>query len=299
MSDQHGPPERDTGLPPIGRYAPGPDHLGFAAEEIDTSRPHPARMYDYFLDGWDNYEVDRVAADRVLELRPRVRDSARANGAFRRRAVRAVAAAGIRQFLVLSVGIPTSPNAHEVARETAPEARVVYVDSDPIVATHARARLANTPGTAFALGDIRDPGAVLADPAVRELIAFDRPVGILVGGLDFVADEDRPAELLAALGAAVPAGSHLILSQSTCEPYEGYPQGRVDEAARACIEEVYKSATAQLVLRTKAEIAALLGPFTALEPGVVRVPLWRPDEPVPGPEELNTIVFYGVVGRKG
>ncbi|MEU5299633.1 SAM-dependent methyltransferase [Streptomyces noursei] len=300
MSDQHSPPEADAGVPEIGPYPPGPNHLGFAADEIDTSRPHPARMYDYFLGGWDNYEVDRVAGDRVIELHPQVRDSVRANGAFRRRAVRAVVASGIRQFLVLGIGIPTSPNTHEVARETAPGTRVVYVDSDPIVATHARARLANAPGTAFALGDIRDPKAVLDDPVVRELIDFDRPVGLLVGGvMDFLGDEDNPAALLAAFGAAMPAGSHLVLSHSTYEPYEGYAEGRVDEAARAHVEEVYKSATTPLALRTKDEIAALLGPFTPLEPGVVRVPLWRPDGAVPGPVELNNTIFYGVVGRKG
>ncbi|MFJ5946581.1 SAM-dependent methyltransferase [Streptomyces noursei] len=299
MTDQHGLPATDADVPEIGPYAPGPDHLGFAAEEIDTSRPHPARMYDYFLDGWDNYEVDRVAADRVIELHPQVRDSVRANGAFRQRAVRAVVGAGVRQFLVLGIGIPTSPNAHEVARQAAPETRVVYVDSDPIVATHARARLANAPGTAFALGDLRDPKAVLDDPVVRELIDFERPVGLLIGGvIDFLGDEDQPAALLAAFGAALPAGSHLILSHGTYEPYEGYAQGRIDEAARAHVEEVYKSATTPLALRTKDEIAALLGPFAPLEPGVVRVPLWRPDGAVPGPKQLNDTIFYGVVGRK-
>ncbi|MGG2459985.1 SAM-dependent methyltransferase [Streptomyces sp. RGM 3693] len=299
MTDQHSPPEADAGVPEIGPYPPGPDHLGFSAEEIDTSRPHPARMYDYFLGGWDNYEVDRVAADRVIELHPQVRDSVRANGAFRQRAVRAVVASGIRQFLVLGIGIPTSPNTHEVARETAPETRVVYVDSDPIVATHARARLANAPGTAFALGDIRDPQAVLDDPVVRELIDFERPVGLLVGGvMDFLGEDDNPAALLAAFGAALPAGSHLVLSHGTYEPYEGYAEGKVDEAARDHVEEVYKSATTPLALRTKDEFAALLGPFTPLEPGIVRVPLWRPDGPVPGPKELNDTIFYGVVGRK-
>ncbi|MFI1200466.1 SAM-dependent methyltransferase [Streptomyces sp. NPDC020883] len=300
MNDQHSPPAGDDGMPEFGPYPPGPDHLGFTAEEIDTSRPHPARMYDYFLGGWDNYEVDRVAGDRVIELHPQVRDSVRANGAFRRRAVRAVVATGVRQFLVLGIGIPTSPNTHEVARQSAPETRVVYVDSDPIVATHARARLANDPGTAFALGDLRAPKAVLEDPVVRELIDFDQPVGLLIGGvMDFLTDDDNPAALLAAFGAALPAGSHLVLSHSTYEPYEGYAEGRVDEAARAHVEEVYKSATTPIALRTKAEVAALLGPFDPLEPGVVRVPLWRPDGPVPGPQELNNTIFYGVVGRKG
>ncbi|GGU50745.1 hypothetical protein GCM10010211_14060 [Streptomyces albospinus] len=300
MSDQHSTPEAaGSGVPEIGPYPPGPEHLGFSAEEIDTSRPHPARMYDYFLGGWDNYEVDRVAADRVIEVHPQVRDSVRANHAFVQRAVRAVVASGIRQFVEIGTGIPTSPNAHEVARETAPDTRVVYVESDPIVATHARARLATTPQTGFVLGDIRDGKALLDHPVVRELIDFERPVGLLIGGvMDFVADEENPAGLIARLAEALPAGSHLVLSHGTHEPYEGYPQGRTDEVARSNVEDVYKSAASPLVLRTKAQIAALLGPFALLEPGVVRVPLWRPDGPVPTPQELNNTIFYGVVGRK-
>ncbi|MFI0710109.1 SAM-dependent methyltransferase [Streptomyces inhibens] len=289
----------DSEVPEIGPYVQGPEHSGFSAEEIDTSRPHPARMYDYYLGGWDNYEVDRVAAERVIEVHPQVRHSARANRAFLRRAVGELVAGGIRQIIDIGTGIPTSPNTHEVARETAPDTRVVYVDNDPIVATHAGARLTNAERTGFVLGDVRDPKAILDHPTVRELIDFDRPVALLlVAVLHFVRDDEDPAALVAALADALPAGSHLVLSHATGEPYEAYAEGRTDVQARDGVINVYKSATATLNLRSKAEIEPLFGPFTLLEPGVVRVPLWRPDGEVPSPQDLNNTIFYGGVGRK-
>ncbi|MGW9431266.1 SAM-dependent methyltransferase [Streptomyces decoyicus] len=289
----------DGEVPEIGRYVQGPEPSGFSAEEIDTSRPHPARMYDYYLGGWDNYEVDRVAAERVIEVHPQVRLSARANRSFMRRAVRELVDGGIRQIIDIGTGIPTSPNTHEVARETAPDTRVVYVDNDPIVATHAGARLTNTERSGFVLGDVRDPKAVLDHPTVRELIDFDQPVALLlVAVLHFIRDDEDPAGIVAALADALPAGSHLVLSHATGEPYEAYAAGRTDERARDGVVNVYKSSTATLNLRSKAAIEPLFGPFTLLEPGVVRVPLWRPDGAVPGAEELNNIIFYGGVGRK-
>ncbi|UNO44341.1 SAM-dependent methyltransferase [Streptomyces sp. MST-110588] len=272
---------------------------GFTADEIDTATPHPARMYDYYLGGWDNYEVDRQAAERVIQVHPQVRVSARANRAFLRRAVRELVKDGIEQIIDIGTGIPTSPNTHEVAHETNPDVRVVYVDNDPIVATHAGARLTNTEHTGFILGDVRDPKAVLDHPTVRELIDFDRPVALLlVAVLHFVRDEEDPAGIVATLAEALPTGSRLVLSHATGEPYEAYEQGRTDEEARDGVLDVYKNATATLNLRTKAEIEPLFGPFTLMEPGVVRVPLWRPDEPVPTAEELNNIIFYGGVGTK-
>ncbi|MCB5906077.1 SAM-dependent methyltransferase [Streptomyces pinistramenti] len=292
--------EQDIAGGPLSPPLPeGTDQEGFTAEEIDTSRPHPARMYDYYLGGRDNYEVDRVAADRVIEVHPQVRLSARANRDFLRRAVRGLVADGIRQIIDIGTGIPTSPSTHELARETAPDTRVVYVDNDPIVATHAGARLTNTPQTGFVLGDVRDPRAILDHPAVRELIDFDRPVALLLlAVLHFVRDDEDPAGIIATLAEALPAGSHLVLSHATGEPYEAFPGGRTDVRARDGVVNVYKNATAPLNLRTKAEVEPLFGPFTLLEPGVVRVPLWRPDGPLPGAGELNNTIFYGAVGRK-
>ncbi|MEU4209583.1 SAM-dependent methyltransferase [Streptomyces sp. NPDC026206] len=273
---------------------------GFSAEEIDTSRPHPARMYDYYLDGWDNYEVDRAAAERVIEVHPQVRLSARANRAFLRRAVREAVHGGIRQILDIGTGIPTSPNTHEVAREAAPGVRVAYVDNDPIVATHAGAKLTDAGGTGFALADVRDPESILRNPVVRELLDFTEPVALLlVAVMHFVKDEEDPAGIIATLGDALPAGSLLILSHATEEPYEEYAAGRTDHKARDGVLDVYKNATAALNLRGRAAIEPLFGPFELLEPGLVRVPLWRPDGPVPGAEELSNTIFYGGAGRKG
>ncbi|GGP37028.1 hypothetical protein GCM10010214_07590 [Streptomyces abikoensis] len=278
----------------------GADGRGTPAEEIDTSRPHPARMYDYYLDGWDNYEVDRAAAERVIAAHPQVRLSARANRAFLRRAVREAVRGGVRQIIDIGTGIPTSPNTHEVAREVAPDVRVAYVDNDPIVATHAEARLTSAGGAGFALADVREPETILGHPVVRELIDFDRPVALLlVAVLHFVKDEEDPAGIVATLGDALPAGSLLVMSHATEEPYEGYAQGRTDTVARDGVLDAYKNATAALNLRGRAAVEPLFGDFALLDPGLVRVPLWRPDGPVPGPRELSETVFYGGMGRKG
>lgn len=300
MSDQDfSPMMPDPTAPEIGPYAPGPEHTGFTAAEIDTSRPHPARMYDYYLGGWDNYEVDRVAAERVIEVLPQVRLSARANRAFLRRAVRELVGGGIRQILDIGTGIPTSPNTHEVAHEIAPDTRVVYVDNDPIVATHAGARLTNTAHTGFVHGDVRDPQAILEHPTVRELIDFDQPVALLlVAVLHFIRDDEDPAALVAALAKSLPAGSHLVLSHVTDEPYGAYELSHTDVMAREGVVDVYKSATATLNLRSRAGIELLFGPFTLLDPGVVRAPLWRPDSAVPGAKEINDTNLYGGMGRK-
>ncbi|GHF24559.1 MULTISPECIES: SAM-dependent methyltransferase [Streptomyces] len=292
----------EHGVEGLGDYGPGVTELGFPVTEIDTSRPHPARMYDYYLDGWDNYEVDRIAAERVIEAHPQVRLSARANRAFMQRAVRDAVRGGIRQIIDIGTGIPTSPNTHEVAREVAEGVRVAYVDNDPIVATHAGAKLTdagNAGNAGFALADVREPETILQHPVVRELIDFSEPVALLlVAVLHFVKDEEDPAGIVATLGAAFPAGSRLVLSHATEEPYEGYEPGRVDTAARDGVVNVYKNATAALTLRGRAEVEPLFGEFALLEPGLVRVPLWRPDGPVPGAEELNSTIFYGGVGVK-
>ncbi|MEU5421737.1 SAM-dependent methyltransferase [Streptomyces sp. NPDC001407] len=277
----------------------GVSERGFSAEEIDTSRPHPARMYDYYLGGWDNYEVDRQAAEHVIQAHPQVRLSARANRAFLQRAVRDCVRDGIRQIIDIGTGIPTSPNTHEVAREIAGDVRVAYVDNDPIVATHAGAKLTDTGHAAFVLGDVREPEAVLAHPAVRELIDFTEPVALLlVAVLHFVKDEEDPAGLVATLGAALPSGSRLVLSHATAEPYEGYADGYTDVKARDSVLGTYKNATAALNLRDRTAVAPLFGDFVLQDPGLVRVPLWRPDGPVPSAEELNSTIFYGGVGQK-
>src|SRR3954453_5823633 len=140
---------------------------------IDTSRPHPARMYDYYLGGKDNYEVDRVAAQQVIDLFPDAVPSALGNRAFMHRAVRFLAQSGIRQIIDIGTGIPTSPNTHQVAHEVSKDIRVAYVDNDPIVAAHAGAHLLGAGNTGFFLADLRDPESILKHPTISEMIDFD------------------------------------------------------------------------------------------------------------------------------
>jgi hypothetical protein len=186
---------------------------GFAASEIDTSKPHPARMYDAYLGGNDNYPVDREAVREVVRLYPEVRSIALANRAFLQRAVRFLAGeAGIRQFLDIGTGIPSAGNVHAVAGRAAPGARVVYVDNDPIVHVHANALLTGTGTTSIVLADLRDPRAILAHPEVRKLIDFTEPVALLlVAILHFIKDEEDPAGIVATLRDALAPGSYLVL----------------------------------------------------------------------------------------
>ncbi|EMF01259.1 SAM-dependent methyltransferase [Streptomyces mobaraensis] len=264
---------------------------GFAAEEIDTSRPHPARMYDYYLGGWDNYEVDRAAAERFIEVIPDIRPGARANRDFLLRAVRKVVESGVRQIIDIGTGIPTSPNTHEVAQEADPDVRVVYVDNDPIVATHAGAKLTNNGNASFLLADVREPERILAHPELRRMIDFDQPVALLlVAILHFIPDEEDPAGIVAALAEALPEGSCLVLSHGTTDFHS--------EAARAAAD-AYKNATASVTLRTYADIVPFFDGFELLDPGVVQVPLWHPDGEPPTPAELARVGFYGGVGVKG
>ena len=265
---------------------------GFAASEIDTSKPHPARMYDAYLGGNDNYAADREAVRQVLRAFPEVRAMARANRAFMQRAVRFLAGeAGIGQFIDIGTGIPSAGNVHEVAGQAAPGARVVYVDNDPIVHVHANALLTGSGTTGIVLADLRDPNAVLAHPKLRELIDFTQPVALLlVAILHFITQAEDPAGIVATLRDALPAGSYLVLSHGTAD---FHPPGVADEAAAA-----YETATAPLVLRTHQEVAAFFGGFGLVEPGLVQAPLWRPDAKPPRPKSLAKVGIYAGVGQK-
>jgi S-adenosyl methyltransferase len=261
----------------------------FSAEEIDTSKAHPARMYDFYLGGLDNYEVDREAAQRVVEAIPDAVPTARGNRAFLGRAVRFIAGQGISQFLDVGTGIPTSPNTHELARAVVPDARVAYVDNDPIVAAHAGARLTNTPGTGFFLGDLRDARSILDHPTLRELIDFGKPVGLmLIAVTHFVTDDEGAYEAVATLTEALPPGSCMALSHVTTDFYdkEFWPK----------VQEAYSRATAPLLARTQDEVGRFFEGFDLAEPGVVHLPRWRPD----GPEtqEWSQVHLYGAVGVK-
>ncbi|GGL93803.1 hypothetical protein GCM10010129_42130 [Streptomyces fumigatiscleroticus] len=259
---------------------------GFRPEEIDTSRPHPARVYDYLLGGKDHYEVDRRAGDELVAVAPEARIGVRANRAFMQRAVRYVVGSGVRQILDIGTGLPTSPNVHEIAREVAPDVRVAYVDNDPIVNVHAGALLGDSGASSIVLADLRDPRAVVDHPDVRRVIDFGEPVALLlVAVLHFLTEAERPGRIVATLRDALPAGSFLVLSHATG-----------DFADRTSAQAVYDKASATMNLRSRAEVERFFDGFELVEPGLAQVPFWRPDTPPPaGSGEIG---FYGGVARK-
>ncbi|QFY06684.1 SAM-dependent methyltransferase [Nonomuraea phyllanthi] len=260
---------------------------------FDPHTPNIARLYDYLLGGKDHFPADRAAAAKMLEVAPELRAAIRANRAFLGRAVRFLAGSGITQFLDVGTGLPAQPTVHELAREIAPAARVVYVDRDPVVLVHARALLAGQGGTTVAGGDLRDPGAILADPSVAAALDLGRPVGVLLTAvLHHLGDADRPEEVVASLRDALAPGSCLVLSHGTSD-------ARAD--AVHTITEVYESTDAPITLRSRERIAGLFEGFELADPGLVWLPEWRPEEAdaldfPDGPE--SSLILCGV-GRKG
>jgi S-adenosyl methyltransferase len=261
--------------------------------EIDVSRPHPARMYDYFLGGKDNFAADRATAAKVLASWGAVRTAVRENRAFLGRAVRYLAGeAGISQFLDVGTGLPSANNVHEVAQAISPETRVVYADNDPIVLAHARALLASGPqgATDYLDADIRDPEKILFDPVTRSTLDFTRPIALmLVAVLHFIPDEDGPQRIVRTLVDALPPGSYVVASHATAEHN---PEG-LSGAGRA-----YQEGGMRGALRTSEEFTDLVfGGLELVDPGVVLVSEWRPDGDGirPMPSEVNT---YGGVARK-
>ncbi len=267
-----------------------PDHTGV---RIDTSRPHAARLYDYYLGGKDNYEVDRAAAAAVLEVFPGGRICAQTNRAFMHRAVRLLATSGIRQFLDIGTGIPTVPNLHQVAQRVAPECRIVYTDNDPLVMVHAQALLRSTPEgrTAYLQADVRDPESIVNSPELRETLDMSRPVALSLNALlHFVPDEYRPYEIVGALMDALPSGSHLMLSHGTAD---------FDPRMWAEIVEIYAEGGIKCQMRSRAEVERFFDGLELLEPGVELPHRWRlgDEKPLPGLTDAVVSNYVGV-GRK-
>jgi hypothetical protein len=257
----------------------------------DPDKASVARMYDAMLGGEHNFAIDREAVAAVTGIDPQVRLLARANRAFLGRAVRFLTGTGVRQFIDLGSGIPTQGNVHEVAQAAAPEARVVYVDKDPVAVAHSTTLLADNPNADIVDADIRRPADVLSSPQVRKLIDFDQPVAVLmVAILHFVTPEENPAGIVAAFRDALPEGSWLALSHAT-------NQDRPDTAA--AVTQLYRSrATSPVTARSHDEIQNLFTGFDLTEPGLVHVPLWRPDEGEAIPENPSEYWVYAGVGRK-
>jgi SAM-dependent methyltransferase len=247
------------------------DRPSWAPPEVDIDRPASSRIYDYMLGGSHNFAADRQVGDSAIAAMPQLPTVLRGNRDFLRRAVRYLADdAGMSQFLDLGSGIPTVGNVHEVAGAINPSARVVYVDIDPVAITHAGAILADHPTAAAIQADLRRPLAILADPTVRQVLDFDRPVAVLlVATLHFLGDEQRPAEILEQLRTALAPGSYVAISHAS-------EDGRPPVGQRAA-QAVYARADNQVLMRSLAEIAALLDGWRLVPPGIVRCPLWHPD----------------------
>jgi O-methyltransferase involved in polyketide biosynthesis len=270
------------------RLAPRTPQEGRTGEpsSFDTTVAHPARVYDYWLGGKDNYEADRDAGDQVQEVLPYIREGARANRAFLRRAVEYLAGeAGIRQFLDIGTGLPTADNTHEVAQRIAPDSRIVYVDNDPIVLAHARALLDSTPqgATAYIQADARDPHAILREAAASLDLA--QPVAVMMLAiLHFIPEGGR--QIVATLMDALAPGSYLVISVLTRD----IDTDRVAAAAAAYNSE---RVAARVYPRTLAETAGYFAGLDLVEPGLVPIQQWHAP---PGPAHL--VPGYGGVARK-
>jgi hypothetical protein len=245
-------------------------------------------MYDYYLDGKDNFQVDRDAVARVEAAMPEIRQLARENRAFLRRAVRYMARQGIEQFIDIGSGLPTAGNTHEIARQVIPAARVVYIDNDPMVLAHGSALLATDEDTAVATADMRHPEQVLEHPQTTRLIDFTRPVGVLlIAMIHFITLADRP-RIMGRLLGALPPGSHVTATHVTTD---GHPADAV-----AQIERVYATTPTPIHFRDHAEVARFFDGLELAEPGLVTIDTWRPDPNDPAPPPTRWL--YGAVGRK-
>jgi hypothetical protein len=271
------------------RRAATAEQMSALTRSIDPTVAHIARIQDYWLGGKDHFEADRIAGDEAIAQLPDTVASVRNTRAFLGRTVRFLAAGqGVRQFLDLGTGIPTASNTHEVAQGVAPESRIVYVDSDPMVLAHARALLTSSPEgrCAYIDADIRDPEKVLNTAA--EVLDFAEPVAVvLMAVLQFVPDDDDPHGIVRRLMAAVPAGSYLVIS---------HPAADIQAAAMANMANKLNELMAQRVKpRAKEAVTAFFDGLELIEPGVIRCPEWRPDHPQ---DAAGKSTMWGGVARK-
>jgi hypothetical protein len=267
-----------------------------ALADIDITKPNVARVYDYFVGGKDNFSVDREFARRAMEIAPKAPLAAQGNRAFLRRVVRyLVAEAGITQFIDIGSGLPTAGNVGEVAHQVDRAVRVVYVDNDPVVCTHSKALLSDPVTADIVDADIRDPAALLADPAVARLIDFGRPVGLLLlAVLHHVQDDDDPGAIAAALRDAMPPGSYLAIS-SLRLPGHDLPELRATTIEG---EKLLADGLGSGRWREDDEIRSWFGDWYLLPPGLVPLAEWRPSTPDPIDRDEIYHSFSGGVARK-
>ncbi|MEV7964387.1 SAM-dependent methyltransferase [Sphaerisporangium sp. NPDC088356] len=239
--------------------------------DVDPFTPSVARIYDYYLGGKDNFASDREAAEKIIEILPNVRDVARENREFLVRTVTYLSEQGVRQFLDIGAGLPTQRNVHQVAQELAPESRIVYVDNDPIVLTHARALLAENDRVVVVGADMRGSQALLDHPDVRAHLDFSQPVAILMlGVLHFVPDDDEATKIVATFRSALGPGGHLVISHGSI--------GDLSEDKGAEGQKVFSRTSAPGVTsRSPGQVLAFFDGLDLVDPGVVPLRDWRPE----------------------
>ncbi|WP_405591240.1 SAM-dependent methyltransferase [Streptomyces sp. NBC_01190] len=243
-----------------------------AARDIDTSKPHSARMYDYYLGGKDHFDADKQAAERVATAYPGIFVCARENRAFMHRATRVLAREhGIRQWLDIGTGVPTEPNLHQVAQAIVPQARVVYADNDPLVLKYAETLMRSAPEgrTTYIEADANDPGTLLDAPELREVLDLTQPVALSLNALlHFITDSQDPYGLVGRLMDALPSGSALAISHCTPD---------FDPATWARVTQIYTSSGTPVRFRAKADVTRFFDGLDLLDPGVTVGHRWRPD----------------------
>ena len=244
-------------------------------DDVPLDKPNPARMYDYLLGGYHNFAIDRKAAERMVSINPNAPLIMQANRVFLRRAVKFLIDQGIDQFLDLGSGIPTGGNVHEVAQQLNHAARIVYVDNDPVAVRHSEAILQDNPNAIVIQADVRQPEQLLSHPEVKRLLDFSKPMAVLLLFLlHFLTDDEVAYGLVHSLRDAMAVGSSIAISHGTLD--------NLPPMAIQGLEEVYARSPTQAKLRSRMEIAAFFEGLELVEPGLVYVPLWRPE----GPDDL-------------
>jgi SAM-dependent methyltransferase len=270
------------------------DRSSWTPKQIDLGRPNGARIYDYLLGGGCNTAADREMAKRLVALMPQVKETVRLNRSFLRRVVTFLVDRGVTQFLDIGAGIPSVGNVHQLAQGLDPECRVVYVDNDPIAIAYAEPVLKDNKLAAAVLGDFRSPEQVLRAPAVRALIDFDRPVAVLaLLMMHFVPDSDDPARLMGRYRDALAPGSYVAVSHPS---FTG-AHGELLADAEA-VGEIVQDAMEPLTLRGADDLLRILSGFEPVPPGVVHLPLWRPDSTADVGRHPERSLVYGVVAAK-
>lgn len=265
---------------------------GDGPPELRTDRAHGARIYDYILGGKDNYAIDREAAEAAMAANPSTRSGMRANRAYLHRVARYLAEQeGIRQFLDIGTGIPTSPNLHEVVQAVDPTCRVAYVDNDPIVLAHARALLRSTADgvTAYIDGDMRDLSSILEAPQLRATLDFTRPIALLLIGVIHFVDDVVAYDLVARLVEILPPGSFLTMSVLT---------GDFDPEQMAGVARAYRARGESMFLRTRAEAERFYDGLELVDPGMVQIERWRPSVVRVGKVAPGSAAMWVGLGRK-